>query len=54
MQRAGEVDLGFDQQVLSTMMLTIDRFKDDELPLPPRWPLRYDSSFRDWANELAS
>ena len=34
LQRAGEVDLGFDPDVPSTVMLTIARFNDDELPLP--------------------
>ena len=34
LQRAGEVDLGFDRDALSTMMLTIERFSNDELPLP--------------------
>ena len=54
MQRAGEVDLGFDRGVLSTMMLTIERFSDDELPLPAEVAAELRRFFRDWASELAS
>jgi hypothetical protein len=35
------------------MMLTIDRFKDDELPLPTETAVEVRQFFRDWANELA-
>ena len=54
MQRAGEVDLGFDREILSTMMLTIERFNDDELPLPAQMAVEVRQFFRDWASELAS
>ena len=54
MQRAGEVDLGFDRDVLSAMMLTIERFNDDELPLPAEMAVEVRQFFRDWASELAS
>lgn len=54
MQRAGEADFGFDRGVLSTMMLTIARFNDDELPLPPEMAGEVRQFFRDWARELAS
>jgi hypothetical protein len=53
MRRAGEVDLGFDREVLSTMMLTIERFNDDELPLPAEMAVEVRQFFRDWASELA-
>ena len=54
MQRAGEVDLGFDREVLSTMMLTLERFNDDELPMPAEMADEVRQFFRDWASELAS
>ena len=54
MQRAGEADFGFDRGVLSTMMLTIARFNDDELPLPPEMAGEVRQFFHDWARELAS
>jgi hypothetical protein len=36
------------------MMLTIDRFHDDELPLPAEMAVEVRQFFRDWASELAS
>jgi Nucleotidyl transferase AbiEii toxin, Type IV TA system len=36
LERAAEVDLGFDRAVLATMFRSLDRFSDDELPVDPR------------------
>jgi hypothetical protein len=32
--RAAQIDIGFDSNVLADMMATLDRFKDDEIPVP--------------------
>jgi hypothetical protein len=34
--RAGQIDAGFDVRVLADMIATLDRFSDDELPMPRR------------------
>lgn len=52
MQRAAEVDLGFDRRVLAEMMMTIDRFDDDELPIDPSEVASLRAFFEYWADEL--
>jgi hypothetical protein len=32
--RAAQIDAGFDARVLADMLATLDRFTDDEIPLP--------------------
>jgi len=52
LQRAAEVDLGFDPLVLAEMMRTIDRFDNDELPIEPAEVDHMRKFFHRWANEL--
>lgn len=51
-ERAREVDLGFDNGVLVVMIRTLERFRDDEFPtaMADVAPLR--SFFAMWAHEL--
>lgn len=51
-ERAAEVDLGFDPLVLAEMMTTIDRFDDDELPVDPGDVAATRAFFQHWAEEL--
>jgi len=53
LERAAEVDLGFDHAVLATMMRSLDRFSDDELPVEPGDADAVRSYFRDWTSELS-
>jgi len=34
LERAAQIDAGFDTKVLADMLATLDRFTDDELPVP--------------------
>jgi len=52
LQRAAEVDLGFDPIVLAEMMRTIDRFTNDELPIDHTDADHMRNFFHRWANEL--
>jgi Nucleotidyl transferase AbiEii toxin, Type IV TA system len=51
-ERAAEVDLGFDPVVLAQMMRTIDRFDDDELPIDEDDIDTIREFFRRWAADL--
>jgi hypothetical protein len=53
LERAAEVDLGFDHAVLATMLRSLDRFSDDELPVKSADVDAVRSYFRAWAAELA-
>lgn len=46
-------DAGFDQRVLADMMRTLDRFTDEEVPLPPDSVTEARAFFKTWAAELA-
>ena len=50
--RAAEIDLGFDHRVLASMMRTLDRFTDDELPIGAEDIQVIRAFFRHWADEL--
>jgi hypothetical protein len=52
LQRAAEIDLGFDLLVLAEMMRTIDRFTNDELPVNNAEVDGIRGFFHRWANEL--
>jgi len=52
LQRAEEVDLGFDPFVLAEMMRTIDRFSDDELLVDEADVETMREFFRRWADEI--
>jgi hypothetical protein len=52
LERAREVDLGFDNGVLATMLRSLDRFSDDELPVKAADVEAIRSYFRGWADEL--
>lgn len=51
-ERAAEVDLGFDPLVLARMMTTIDRFDDAELPVDPEDVAATRAFFQQWIEEL--
>jgi hypothetical protein len=53
LQRAAEVDLGLDRAVLATMLRSLDRFSDDELPIDAFEVVGVRAYFEDWAGELA-
>lgn len=53
LEYAAEIDLGFDRAVLATMMGSLDRFSDDELPVAPDDVVAVRSYFRNWADELS-
>lgn len=50
--RAAEIDRGLDLGVLASMMGTLDRFTDDELPIEVGDVATMRAFFRDWADEL--
>ena len=52
LERAAEVDLGFDLAVFAEMLRTIDRFADDELPIDDAPPASVRAFFHTWADEL--
>jgi len=49
---ATEIDNGFDRHVLASMMRSLDRFTDAELPLDGVSPAELRAYFSDWAREL--
>ena len=51
--RAAQVDAGLDTKVLADMLGTLDRFTDDEIPLPDR-PLVAElrAFYASWRSEL--
>lgn len=51
-ERASQVDLGFDLVVLAEMMTTIDRFADDELPIGCADVESVRRFFHKWADEI--
>ena len=52
LERAAEVDLGFDHAVLAEMMRTLNRFTDDELPVDAGEATSVRAYFRVWAERL--
>jgi predicted nucleotidyltransferase component of viral defense system len=50
--RATEVDLGIEPRMLATMMRTISRFTDDELPIEVSEVMAVRAFFGSWADEL--
>ena len=51
--RAAQIDAGFDTKTLADMIATLDRFTDDEIPMPrglPVFALR--AFFAAWRSEL--
>lgn len=50
--RAAEIDRGLDLGVLGSMMRTLERFTDDELPIEPADVIAMRVFFRHWADEL--
>jgi hypothetical protein len=52
LERAAEVDLGFDHSVLAEMMRTLDRFTDNEIPTAAEDVDALRAFFREWADEL--
>lgn len=54
LDRATEVDLGIEPGMLATMMRTLSRFTDDELPVEVSRVAAMREFFRSWAEELDS
>jgi hypothetical protein len=54
LDRATEVDLGIEPGTLATMMRTLSRFTDDELPIEVSRVAAMREFFRSWADELDS
>ncbi|HEU0286694.1 MAG TPA: nucleotidyl transferase AbiEii/AbiGii toxin family protein [Nocardioidaceae bacterium] len=52
LEQADDLDVGFDRAVLGQMMRTLDRFDDDEIPMPPDEIGDVRTFFADWAAEL--
>lgn len=52
LERAAELDLGFDQTVLAEMFATLSRFADDELPLPDTQRKAMRDFFAAWGKQL--
>lgn len=53
--RAAQIDVGFDVRVLADMITTLDRFADDELPVPEGLSVAELRRFyAAWRSELAS
>jgi hypothetical protein len=53
--RAAQIDAGFDAEVLADMFATIDRFTDDEIPLPDGTSAAELRTFyAAWRSELAT
>lgn len=51
-RRAAEVDAGFDLAVLATMLGTLGRFRDDEIPVDAGLTQEIRSFFEQWRTEL--
>jgi Nucleotidyl transferase AbiEii toxin, Type IV TA system len=54
LERAAEVDPGFDRRVFVDMLRSLARFTDDELPVPADEVAALRAFFADWANEVQS
>ena len=52
LDRAAQVDLGLDRNVLAEMMRTLGRFMDDEVPIESADVAQLHRFFADWADEL--
>jgi hypothetical protein len=50
--RAAEVDAGFDPIVLGTMLGSLGRFRDEEIPIDPERADQLRSFFEQWQEEL--
>jgi hypothetical protein len=53
LEQAETLDAGFDRSVLGQMMRTLDRFDDDEIPLPRGRTGAARQFFAEWAAELS-
>lgn len=52
MERAAEVDAGFDHGVLAQMFGTLNRFADDQIPVPASDVAGLRAFFAEWAQQL--
>jgi len=52
LQRAGEIDGGFDRGVFATMLGSLDRFTDSDIPVPPNSVTELRTFFWRWASQL--
>ncbi|MFB9905929.1 nucleotidyl transferase AbiEii/AbiGii toxin family protein [Allokutzneria oryzae] len=53
-ERAAEVDHGFDAQVLAEMFRTLSRYQDADIPVPSDEVKALRAFFVSWGEELAS
>jgi hypothetical protein len=53
-ERARAVDLGLDLQVLAQMMVMLDRYEDEDLPIAPTQVGELRAYFRDWQDSLTA
>jgi hypothetical protein len=51
-RRAAEVDAGFDHLVLATMLGSLSRFRDDEIPIDTDRADQLRAFFEQWQEEL--
>jgi hypothetical protein len=52
LERAREVDPGFEQNVLAEMLRTLDRFLNEEIPVDVGQVPHVRAFFREWADEF--
>lgn len=52
--RAAQIDAGFDARVLGDMIATLDRFTDDEIPVPDDSVAELRAFYATWRSELAA
>jgi len=52
--RAARIDAGFDSRVLADMIATLDRFTDDEIPVPTDSVAEFRAFYATWRSELTA
>ena len=52
--RAARIDAGFDSRVLADMIATLDRFTDDEIPVPTDSVAELRAFYATWRSELTA
>ena len=50
--RAAQIDAGFDTGTLAGMIATLDRFADDEIPVPEGSVAELRAFYAEWRSEL--
>jgi hypothetical protein len=52
LRRAAEIDGGFDRAVFASMLASLDRFTDPDIPVPVNSVTELRTFFRRWASQL--